>query len=298
MEESTSGVVQAKDEGNPTTQAPRASGSELSVAEIKRVELEILIAFDAFAKAHGLTYWLFYGTLLGAARHQGFIPWDDDIDVAMPKNDYYRLVELVNDGASIGEHWTFNAPAVQGAVCPRPFGKVFDTRTVVEQHELYPIPGLSEGVWIDVFPIVGFDDPEGNPPDFVRRFDLSFGMLRRAVFKFTKGSNLAGTLRRLLAWVPARVAGYRRWVDECEQIQKDAPDLLEGAWCVALAETEYAYPSEMFGGVETRLPFEGHEFPVPTRWEEILELRYGDWRTPPPEDQRVSLHDFMARWTD
>ena len=296
---SADGRVQAASKGTSNEETRGVPGAELSVEEIKRVELETLLAFDPFARAHGLAYWLFYGTLLGAARHQGFIPWDDDIDIAMPKDDYYRLVDLVNGGASLGEHWSFNAPSVDGAVCPRPFGKVFDTRTVVEQHELYPIPGLHEGVWIDVFPLVGFDDPTGSLPDFIQRFDLNFGMLRRAAFKFTKGSNLAGTVRRLMAWAPARIAGYRRWLDACEAIQKGAPDLYEGAWCTATAETEYVFPTALFDrSNDRRLPFEGCEFPVPERWEEILELRYGDWRSLPPEDQRESAHDFVARWAD
>ena len=59
------------------------------------IELGLLEKFDAFARENGLTYWLFWGTLLGAVRHKGFIPWDDDIDIAMPQHDYLRLVELL-----------------------------------------------------------------------------------------------------------------------------------------------------------------------------------------------------------
>ena len=63
--------------------------SELELEDLKRVEFEMLCDFDDFAKKHDLCYWLIYGTLLGAARHKGFIPWDDDVDIAMPKNDYF-----------------------------------------------------------------------------------------------------------------------------------------------------------------------------------------------------------------
>ena len=65
---------------------------ELDCKEIQSIGLEILCAFDAFAKKHNLTYYLSGGTLLGAVRHKGFIPWDDDIDLMMPRPDYQYLI--------------------------------------------------------------------------------------------------------------------------------------------------------------------------------------------------------------
>ena len=66
----------------------------LSLEEIKKVELDALCELDRVCKAHGLSYFLAYGTLLGALRHQGFIPWDDDVDVHMPREDYERFYGL------------------------------------------------------------------------------------------------------------------------------------------------------------------------------------------------------------
>ena len=69
----------------------------IGIDERRVIELGILEKFDAFARENGLAYWLFWGTLLGAVRHRGFIPWDDDIDIAMPQRDYLRLLELVRE---------------------------------------------------------------------------------------------------------------------------------------------------------------------------------------------------------
>lgn len=76
----------------------------LSPSEVKREILNILIRFDDLAREHGLTYSLAYGTLLGAVRHRGFIPWDDDVDIAMPRPDYDRLIRLVKDGLAVPGH--------------------------------------------------------------------------------------------------------------------------------------------------------------------------------------------------
>ena len=71
--------------------------SEETIDNSKEAAHRILQAFDAFAKAHGLTYWIDYGTLLGAARHKGFIPWDDDIDLVMPIEEYQKLIAIFKE---------------------------------------------------------------------------------------------------------------------------------------------------------------------------------------------------------
>ena len=164
--------------------------SELELEDLKRIEFEMLCAFDDFAKKHGLCYWLIYGTLLGAARHKGFIPWDDDVDIAMPKNDYYRLVELVNNGERICDHIDLDACGVQNCIPYRPFAKLFDRRTSVVQNELVPMKGVNEAVWIDIFPFVGTEVSSKQDGElYIRSFDLNQALLRRSSWHFTKGDN-------------------------------------------------------------------------------------------------------------
>ena len=75
--------------------------SEETIGNSKEAAHRILQAYDALAKAHGLTYWIEYGTLLGAARHKGFIPWDDDIDLVMPIEEYQKLIEIFKESPNV-----------------------------------------------------------------------------------------------------------------------------------------------------------------------------------------------------
>ncbi len=103
--------------------------SEETIDNSKEAAHRILQAFDAFAKAHGLTYWIDYGTLLGAARHKGFIPWDDDIDLVMPIEEYQKLIAIFKESPDVlPAPYRAAAPGLNG--CEKfhcPFMKIYDT---------------------------------------------------------------------------------------------------------------------------------------------------------------------------
>ena len=94
---------------------------ELTLREIQLAELEILIEFDRICKLHNLKYSLAAGTLLGAIRHKGFIPWDDDIDVCMPRPDYEKFIELFRSSVNTAK---FDMSSDRGAQAPYPFVKM------------------------------------------------------------------------------------------------------------------------------------------------------------------------------
>ena len=123
----------------------------LELSEIKNIELNILKEFDCFCKKHNLTYYLAGGTLLGAVRHKGFIPWDDDIDVCMPRKDYLIMIERFdgfNSKLKLKSNLKGNFPA--------PFSKIVDISTKIETK--YLEDECNQNLWIDVFPVDGLPE--------------------------------------------------------------------------------------------------------------------------------------------
>ena len=121
---------------------------ELDRREVQKVEVALLEEFADICEAHGLKYYLAYGTLIGAARHEGFIPWDDDVDVMMPREDFEKLL-------SHFDQWRLRTTSKfihsRNGQSRFPYGRIIDTRTLVD--ETYCEGGEELGAWIDIFPL-------------------------------------------------------------------------------------------------------------------------------------------------
>ena len=131
---------------------------QLSADEIKQVELDILLAFKKACLENHLKFYLVGGTLLGAVRHKGFIPWDDDIDAGMPRPAYNKLIRLEREKKILPDH--LKLICHENGTFQYPFIKIVDTRTTVDQK--YLEGNVAEHLWIDVFPFDGMpeDDKE------------------------------------------------------------------------------------------------------------------------------------------
>ncbi len=121
---------------------------EIEIEELKRLQVDMLKCIDDFCVSNGIKYSLSSGTLIGAVRHQGYIPWDDDIDIMMLRDDYDRFVQMFNGSYS---HLSLLAPELDWGYYA-PYANVFDNRTLLQEgnngHR-----GMQLGVKIDIFPI-------------------------------------------------------------------------------------------------------------------------------------------------
>ena len=141
-------------------------GEEISLAELKQIELDILKAFHDFCMNNDLRYYLAGGTLLGAVRHQGFIPWDDDIDVLMPRPDYYKFLEMTKEG--LGDY-EVRSIETHPKVHTRPFIRIHNPNYMAK----LTTPPFYMPPWIDIFPMDGLpSDEKESDKHFQKAFKL------------------------------------------------------------------------------------------------------------------------------
>lgn len=265
---------------------------EIDVSELKSIELEMLKFIDEVCKREGLRYFLCGGTLLGAVRHQGFIPWDDDIDIFMPRIDYEKLIDLTKNSkvyrllSEVDEGYYYN------------FAKLVDTRTTMTEEECEPIKNF--GVYIDVFPLDGMPNNETERMRHFKELDKR----RRRITSFSKGKphfrkNLLALFYSWFYYITNKVTDVmteqKKYINIAKQYAYDDS--------VYVYATGGAYKKrDIFPrawlSTGTELTFEGVKFQVPTEYDKYLKQVYGSYMELPPVEKRVSHHHFVAHYVD
>jgi lipopolysaccharide cholinephosphotransferase len=266
----------------------------MTLEECKKVELDILLEVVKFCEEHQIDYLLAYGTMLGAVRHKGFIPWDDDIDIYMTRSDRNKFLELFTGEAK---------PAHLEAIGPHDprskhtFTKIIDNRTLkTEEHYTYPDGNL--GVDIDIFTLDG-------QPDDDREFERWFSKLERLYtldFFMTLGKY--ETLKRKIAAVavfPVKIfysrKKLRKKIDKIHEAYPYKTSKFAGATDGICCRRTDRAPRECFDEF-IWADFEGHKFKMAKGYDVIMTKLYGDYMQLPPEEERL-VHDFTSSyWKD
>lgn len=260
----------------------------LSLPEIREAQLGVLDAIDAHCAAHGITYYLCAGTLLGAVRHGGYIPWDDDIDIMLPRPDFERFCATFAAPGSGSAHVVHSAATSPDFALP--FAKVCDTRTVLDV-ESDVVKGI--GVFVDAFPLDGWRD--GRLTRRAQRAGLAL-LTRLMLVKHLSLRSARGGARTLvlraakvvLAALPARaIAGGLTRVALWGSFGATAD---AGVIVWGYRET---VPHRCYGD-PVQLSFEGRLLPAPADADSVLRILYGDYGTLPPVAQQVTNHRFRA----
>ena len=262
---------------------------EISLEEQKRMGFDTLSYFADFCESHGLRYFLAYGTLLGAVRHGGFIPWDDDIDVWMPRRDYDQLLAYKDEvDASLYE---LNAIETN-ALCWLPFGKLSRKDTVI-----LPSPFLNNYVRrlsIDIFPLDYFtasDDEAIASAEYVRFWESETRIVRRYRHSIGTSAGLKRFVKRIAyrgaclryGDITPRIRVWARMLADCP------PQKQENARYLVSPEELFLYKKEWFQE-SVKLEFETGRFDAPSNYDAVLRVAYGDYMTPPPEKERKLPH--------
>ena len=265
----------------------------IDTEELKKLQVDILDSFDAFCKKNSINYWLDYGTLLGAIRHKGFIPWDDDIDIAMLRKDYEKAAERFNEQSDGRYH--FQTPSNDRATC-YPFGKLTDTSTVLFE---YGETGIETGVYIDVF--VYDNSPEDTKATAgIFKMRDTLGRIRRLQLPMRKE---LGGMKRLAYQMGSAVlklvprGTVNRALDRNARRFEKTDTKKVSSFADPYDPTYFCVEKSVFQDL-IEVEFEGKRYPAPRKYDYWLSVLYGNYMELPPIEKRVSQHSFEAFYKD
>lgn len=268
---------------------------ELTIKETQRISLEILHTVAEICEEQHLRYALIYGTLIGAVRHHGYIPWDDDVDIMMPRPDYDKLLVYLKDHIQEYPHLqVFNRDE-----CPEyPYmiTRISDDRYVIEMANEKP---FGMGVFIDIYPYDGL----GKTKDEAIKYGLKGDRLSSLCYQSTRKHFAIETttspirkIAKLPVYLYAKLRGKDCFQDKLEQLARvKGYDDSEYVGCVIWLSwgEKDIFLREWFD--ETiMMPFDKYEFRVPKEYDRVLRHEYGDYMKLPPEKDRVGHHFFKV----
>ncbi len=267
---------------------------ELTQSEQRKLLLNILAEIDSFCKSHNIMYFLYFGTLLGAVRHQGFIPWDDDIDIAMPRPDYERFIsEFKADGLYLFNYRTHNKMLM-------PFTKVCSDKTVGFFENKVK---LEYGLSIDVLPIDGSPEDEKLQEEFYKkqqRVFLNF-FIRGQYLEITNFSHVSGAKSILVKFLHPffRSSKWAKVIDHnAQQYRFETCRLCKTNVTFFDVSPKLSYSKECISS-QVMMDFEGKQYSCPIGYDEILKTCYGDdYMIPPPPNKRCSAHQVFYYWKE
>lgn len=266
------------------------SKTPLTLEEIQALCLDMLRFVDRICKAEHIQYFMSGGTLLGAVRHQGFIPWDDDIDLMMSRPDFERFLRVAPK--YMDERYTMVHPRTQGDFS-MPWARILDGFTHVK-----PSPLRKDGfttLFVDIFPIDGLPYNGKLSKLFFKRirfYDILLQCARRT--KVAPDERLKWLKRPLMALARMRKPNsYANAMDRAAAILDFGKAKYAGVCVVTHYGERERMPAEVFRG-SVPLRFCGESFPAPIGYETYLHGLYGDYMQLPPEDKRCSLHRIEA----
>ena len=262
---------------------------ELTLPEIKEIELEILKTFHNFCKENNIRYFISHGTLLGTIRYKGFIPWDDDVDVLVPREDYDRLLTIFKDSEQYrllhfekDERFLF------------PYAKLCDMTTL--KIENGQEDELKLGLDMDIFPLDPWDSDMKKARKEVERQRRALFRLGLCKSKKAGSVNLLKRMVKSVMMVFCKMVGSKHYVRKLMKEARKHP--YEGAkYLGGKAWNVYGdrdiLPAEVFDH-PIEVEFEGETFWAPVGYDAFLSSLYGNYMPEPPPEKRKTHHNFKA----
>ena len=255
--------------------------------ELQQTELELLKEFIKICQQLNLKYYLICGSALGAVKYRGFIPWDDDIDVALPREDYEAFIHkaqgLLSENIFVQNYLT--EPRF-----PKCFTKLRKTDTTYIEKSSQKLP-IHHGVFIDIFPLDGYP-ADTREQQYLEKLKKRYKLRLSCAFsyRYNLKARLFFFVERFFG-VHKRTQKYTKLLDKLISAYSTEESKIwcnHGNW---QGKLDYA-PKEWFGE-GTKAEFEGLSVVVPEEYDKYLTQKYGDWRSDPPQDEQRGHHDAV-----
>lgn len=250
--------------------------TRIDLKEMQQIELDLLLELDKVCARHSLRYYMDGGTLLGAMCYEGFIPWDDDIDIKMPRPDYEKLMTMQHEFPA---HVRLDAPSREH--CEYTMLKLIDDRTILREQTGSKIK--TTGIYLDVLPMDGHPENDAEYARHLRQLQRLNSLFHLSLEDFAAmkqspkaASRLKGTLYSLI-YSPWKL--YRKLTALAKQYDYEAASRV-GLLVEGNAEKE-RFEKSWLEPVDFKLEFEGHLFPAPSGYKRHMEIFYGPHVTKP-----------------
>lgn len=251
--------------------------------DVQKIELEILEVVHKVCIENHLRYSLAYGTLIGAIRHKGFIPWDDDIDICMPREDYERFLE-------VWPKYNFENYLLQNKFTDSDFTQSFTK--IRKEHTIFLQPGeekcqYHKGIFIDIFP--GDRVPASKIKRKIQFINIAVSLLYTRGHKSGSQNRIISLTEDILLKRPKeKFAEYA--VEADRRVQRyNGKSNLEYVFASTISSAKNYYPSDIFEHL-ILAEFEGKQFYIYRDYDKCLRVEYGDYMQLPPENERTWKH--------
>ncbi len=261
---------------------------EIDPGDIRKIQLMVLkiaLDFDKICRKHGLRYYLAGGTILGGIRHKGFIPWDDDMDITMPRPDYEKFLQIAK--TELPDEYVMDQDC-----------KPFFHNRIEYKDSAFDTYWRKGGIFLDILALEGCPDDDALRLEHEKKCKYwRTAMLEQArrmpVFTFEKAVTRV-YFRRLICKLTPRWFIKKMWHKWATKY-----DCNETSTWVCLPASIYTYEQERFPveywGEGVPMEFEGYEFPTMNHWEDYLICHFGNYMKMPPETLRKS-HHFVYKY--